>query len=52
MMPDLGKYTAYVLLAYGGTFAALGMFIAMSIYSHRRYTSRLKAMEMPANENK
>jgi len=45
MMPDLGKYAADVLLAYGLTFALLGALITASLVRARKVKRQLAALE-------
>ena len=45
MMPDLGKYAATVLLAYGGSIALLAVLVAASLLSGRRARRTLQEVE-------
>ena len=45
MIPDLGKYAATVLWAYGISLALLALIIGLSIWQARRMKRRLDAAE-------
>lgn len=49
MMPDLGKYAAEVLTAYGVTFVLIGGLIWLSLAQARRAKSRLAEAEERRN---
>ena len=44
-MPELGKYAAEVLLAYGVTLALLALLVGVSVAQARRMKRRLDAAE-------
>lgn len=44
-MPDLGTYATEVLLAYGGSLAALALLIAVSVAQARRVRRQLDDIE-------
>ena len=48
MMPDLGRYAAEVLLAYGASGVLIGGLVAVSVLSARRARRRLAAEEAGA----
>lgn len=45
MMPDLGKYTFWVLSAYGGSIAVLAGIVWISLWRGRRARAELNAVE-------
>jgi heme exporter protein D len=45
MMPELGKYAAAVLSAYGVTFVILAGIVALSLIAGRRARAELDAVE-------
>ena len=45
MMPDLGKYAASVLSAYGASLALLGLIVWLSVRSAVKTRATLKAYE-------
>ena len=45
MMPDLGKYAATVLSAYGISLALLAGIVVLSLWQSRRMKRRLDAAE-------
>ncbi len=45
MMPDLGKYAAYVLGAYGASILLLLGIVVLSLRSGRKARSELSAVE-------
>lgn len=45
MMPDLGAYGFYVILAYAGSIILLGILLGLSIWQSRRVQRRLTDVE-------
>ncbi len=45
MMPDLGKYAAVVLSAYGASIAVLAVLVAASLLRGRKIRRALKSVE-------
>ncbi len=45
MMPDLGKYAATVLAAYGATLVLLAGVVVLSVVQSRRAKARLAEIE-------
>ncbi len=44
-MIDLGQHADFILFAYAGIFAGLGLLIAMTVISARRTARRLAQLE-------
>ena len=49
MMPDLGKYAATVLMAYGATLVLLAGLVWLSVWQGRRMARRLAEAEARRN---
>ncbi|MGJ8545725.1 MAG: heme exporter protein CcmD [Sulfitobacter sp.] len=49
MMPDLGKYAAEVLAAYGVSLALLAALVGLTLRSGRRAKAALKSIEEARN---
>jgi len=45
MMPDLGRYAAEVLSAYGGSLLLLALLVAASVWKSRKVRAQLDAVE-------